>query len=171
MLHRKQVAWNSMLLPYVSSDQLQPAGHLFEKMPQRNSTLYLIMINRLSRDVPNWDPNGLDHHQIRANITFSRLKKKDWCHSIISWMVGSSIIQLIKAKLFVDIMKEKNVISCNMISGLLENGHGEEALWFFVHLLQSWSDLKSNLSTCSIVITICFTLAALEQGRQIHAKI
>ncbi|XP_031480435.1 pentatricopeptide repeat-containing protein At2g35030, mitochondrial-like [Nymphaea colorata] len=105
MPHRKHVAWNSMLLAYVSSNQLQPARHLFGGMPQRNSTLYLIMINRLSRgwsasdalnmfnsmpctvrnvvlmidglahnvaDVPNWDPDGLDHHQIRANITFSR---------------------------------------------------------------------------------------------------
>ncbi|KAF3775579.1 Pentatricopeptide repeat-containing protein [Nymphaea thermarum] len=189
MLHRKQVAWNSMLLAYVSSDQLQPAGHLFEEMPQRNSTLYLIMINRLSRggsasehshvqSMPAlfgmcmWDdrvtPNGFTFVVVMKSCV--ELKSIAYSVQIHALAVNPNCGEGEKESDYVYNWLMNMYAKCGDL-GLLENGNGEEALWLFVHLLQSWSDSKSNLSTDSIVITICFTSAALEQGRQIHAKI
>nr|UPT49724.1 pentatricopeptide repeat protein AaPPR1259 [Agave angustifolia] len=60
------------------------------------------------------------------------------------------------------------VLWSTMIGGYVKNGHEEEALALFV-MMQKEGILPNNL-TIATVLRACSSLAALEQGKQIHAQ-
>ncbi|KAL3830560.1 hypothetical protein ACJIZ3_019362 [Penstemon smallii] len=106
----------------------------------------------------------------QARSIFDAIDIKDlvsW-NAILSAYVSGGQIQ--EAKNVFDQMSEKNLLSWTvMISGLAQHGLGEEALRLF-------NQIRSNgLEPCdyafSGAITSCAVLAALEQGRQLHAQL
>eukprot|EP01018_Ginkgo_biloba_P025377 Gb_18462 [translate_table: standard] len=69
-----------------------------------------------------------------------------------------------------DKLSQRNVVSWTaMIAGYAQNGFYEEALIFFIQMLRTGT--KANQSTFTCVLRACASLAALEQGRQVHSHI
>jgi pentatricopeptide repeat protein len=67
-------------------------------------------------------------------------------------------------------MPEKDVVSwTGMIAGYTQNGHSEEALKLFLKMKQQ--GINPNRSTFASVLSACASIAALEQGKQIHDHI
>ncbi|XP_051135246.1 pentatricopeptide repeat-containing protein At1g25360 [Andrographis paniculata] len=106
----------------------------------------------------------------QARSIFDATDSKD----IVSWnAILSAYVsagKMHESKSIFDGMLEKNMLSWTvMISGLAQSGSGEEALKLF-------NKMKScGLEPCdyaySGAITACAVLAALEQGRQLHAQL
>eukprot|EP01018_Ginkgo_biloba_P009822 Gb_15507 [translate_table: standard] len=72
-------------------------------------------------------------------------------------------------KLFLD-MPERNVISWNaMIAGYAQNGHFAETLKLFRQMQQT--GMKPNPVTYASVLPACASIAALEQGKEVHEDI
>ncbi|KAJ7551429.1 hypothetical protein O6H91_06G015100 [Diphasiastrum complanatum] len=69
-----------------------------------------------------------------------------------------------------DNMSERNVVSWNaMIAGYAQNGLGKEALALYEQMKQEGMQL--NNVTCVLLLKACASLAALEQGKQLHSEI
>eukprot|EP01018_Ginkgo_biloba_P013991 Gb_31794 [translate_table: standard] len=67
-------------------------------------------------------------------------------------------------------MPERDIVTWNaIISGYTQLGYGEEALELFREMQQTC--MKPNEFTFASVLSACVTLAALEQGREVHAYI
>ncbi|KAH9319155.1 hypothetical protein KI387_020924, partial [Taxus chinensis] len=69
-----------------------------------------------------------------------------------------------------DNMAQQNIVSWNvMIAGYAQQGFGEEALELFEEM--KWADEMPDDFTFSSVLKACATVAALEEGKQIHCHI
>lgn len=67
-------------------------------------------------------------------------------------------------------MTKRDVVSWNaLIAGYAQHGHGEEALKFYCQMQHTGA--RQDKFTFSSVLRACASLAALEQGKQIHAQI
>eukprot|EP01018_Ginkgo_biloba_P001634 Gb_19896 [translate_table: standard] len=67
-------------------------------------------------------------------------------------------------------MPERDVVSwTTMIAGYAQNGHGEESLKLFLQM--KLAGVKPDSKTFASVLPACATLAALEQGMEIHEEI
>lgn len=65
-------------------------------------------------------------------------------------------------------MPERDVVSwTSVIAGYARNEHGKDALEFFARMLSTGT--MPNQSNLTCVLGICTSLAALEDGKQIHA--
>ncbi|XP_057812580.2 pentatricopeptide repeat-containing protein At3g24000, mitochondrial [Cryptomeria japonica] len=68
-----------------------------------------------------------------------------------------------------DRMSERNVVSwCAMMAGYVDKGDGEEALNIFKQMQRA--GMKPNQFVFSSLFDACAKLAALEQGKQVHAN-
>lgn len=72
------------------------------------------------------------------------------------------------ARQLFDTMPERDVVSwTSVIAGYARNEHGKDALEFFARMLSTGT--MPNQSNLTCVLGICTSLAALEDGKQIHA--
>ncbi|KAK4428255.1 Pentatricopeptide repeat-containing protein [Sesamum alatum] len=146
-LHGKQVH------AYILRTEAKPARNFMVSVNNALITLY-------------WKCGKID----QARSIFDTIFTKDlisW-NAILSAYVSAGKIH--EARSIFDKMSEKNMLSWTvMISGLAQHGLGEEALKFFNKMK------SSGLEPCdyafSGAITSCAVLAALEQGRQLHAQL
>eukprot|EP01018_Ginkgo_biloba_P013623 Gb_08394 [translate_table: standard] len=77
---------------------------------------------------------------------------------------------IVDARQVFDKMPERNTISWTaMIAGYAQNNYGEEALKLYCEMHRI--DMQANQFTFASVLRACARLAALDQGRQIHAHI
>nr|POE59725.1 pentatricopeptide repeat-containing protein [Quercus suber] len=69
-----------------------------------------------------------------------------------------------------DYLREPDIVLwTSMISGYVQNGNNESALSFYCRM--QMEGIMPNELTMASVLKACSSLAALEQGRQIHARI
>lgn len=67
-------------------------------------------------------------------------------------------------------LAQPNVVSwTSMIAGCAQNGYGEDALFYFIEMLRT--GVNANELTLTSVLRACATIAALEQGKQVHTHI
>ncbi|KAL0352552.1 UNVERIFIED_CONTAM: Pentatricopeptide repeat-containing protein [Sesamum calycinum] len=146
-LHGKQVH------AYILRTEAKPARDFMISVNNALITLY-------------WKCGKID----QARSIFDSICTKDlisW-NAILSAYVSAGKIH--EARSIFDQMSEKNMLSWTvMISGLAQHGLGEEALKLFNKM--KLSGLEPCDYAFSGAITSCAVLAALEQGRQLHAQL
>ncbi|XP_068638369.1 pentatricopeptide repeat-containing protein At4g02750-like [Aristolochia californica] len=162
MPERNEVSWSSIISGYARNGDLDVAQALFDKMPvKRNTVTWNSMISGFARS--NLLP--------LAQKLFDEMPER----SIVSW---NSMIsgyaqngQLESARELFDQMPEKDVFTwSSMISGYAQNNHCREALDLFKEM-QSENKVRPNEVTMLSIISVCAQLAALEQGKWVHAFI
>eukprot|EP01018_Ginkgo_biloba_P001344 Gb_25868 [translate_table: standard] len=160
MPQRDVVSWNSMITGYVLQGDLDEALKIFQKMTERNVVSWTAM-------VAGYAQSG---HVDEALKLFQKMPKRNvvsWTAMIAGYAQNGNVFEALK--LFQN-MPERNVVSWNaMISGFAQNGHVEEALKFLRQM--QLTGVKPNSNSFASVLPACASLAALEQGKEIHGEI
>eukprot|EP01018_Ginkgo_biloba_P031205 Gb_32921 [translate_table: standard] len=168
MSRKNVVSWNAMIAGYADNGCANEALILFHQMQLANVTPDMVtMISVL---------------QACANL--GNLQEGKWIHDYIirsgfesDDFVGNSLVTMytkcgcieIAHQLF-EKMSKRNVVSWNaMIAGYAQNGEANEALTLF-HQMQL-ANVDPNSVTVASVLPACAYLAALQQGKWIHAFI
>eukprot|EP01018_Ginkgo_biloba_P019392 Gb_22814 [translate_table: standard] len=111
---------------------------------------------------------ALEHgKQIHVHIIRNKLESDEF--------VGSALVDMYAkcgaiehARKWFDKMSKRDIVSWTaMIAGYVQNGHSEEALKVFCQLLRAY--IKPDKFTLTSVFSASANIAALEQGKQIHA--
>eukprot|EP01018_Ginkgo_biloba_P001799 Gb_04785 [translate_table: standard] len=191
MPERDVISWNAMIAGYLQNGKIENACKLFEKMPERDVVSWNTMIagyaqfGRIEDAVKLFDkmpnPNVISWNAMMAGYVQNgrledarQLFDKAPRQNVVSWttmVTGYAQNGRIEdARQLFNKMPERNGVSWNaMIAGYLQNGQGEEALKLFAEMERA--PVKRNQSTFISILSGCATLAALEQGKQIHQNI
>eukprot|EP01018_Ginkgo_biloba_P002905 Gb_17321 [translate_table: standard] len=188
-----------LVIMYAKCGCPQDARHVFDKMPTRNLVSWTAMIAGYAQHGCGAEALTLFHLMqgegmkpnqftfasvLKACATVSGLEQGKQVHTSIiktgfesNVFVGCALIDmyakagsLICARQVFDEMPKLNAVSWNaMIAGYVKHGYGNQAFHIFrqMHLV----GLNSDQATFASVLDICARLAALEQGKQIHAHI
>eukprot|EP01018_Ginkgo_biloba_P002412 Gb_32528 [translate_table: standard] len=184
---------------YAKCGSLENARLVFEKMPERNAVSWTTMIAGYSQNQRGEEALKLFCQMRRENMKLDRITffsalsacsslaavaegKKIHAHIIRDGFqtdpfVGNALVDMYAkcgsigdARQMFDRISDWDVVSWTaMIAGYVQNGHGEEALKLFHNMLRA--DVEPNALTFGGVLSACASLAALEQGRQLHAHI
>eukprot|EP01018_Ginkgo_biloba_P008638 Gb_28775 [translate_table: standard] len=77
---------------------------------------------------------------------------------------------LVDARLVLDHMPERNVVSCTaMIAAYSKHGYDEDALGLFYQMQRN--GIQPDQFTFSAILSSCASLGAMQQGKEIHEKI
>eukprot|EP01018_Ginkgo_biloba_P026101 Gb_02613 [translate_table: standard] len=158
MPERDVVSWNAMIAGYVEHGKIDDAQQLFDIMPERNVISWTTMMTGYAQ-------NGRIED---AYLLFYKMPERD----VVAWnaMIAGCIQngRIEDARSLFDQMSKRNVISwTTIIAGYAQYGNGEEALKLFSRM--QLSGFKPNQPTFTSVLSACATLAASEQGKQVHA--
>eukprot|EP01018_Ginkgo_biloba_P036819 Gb_28171 [translate_table: standard] len=160
MLQRDVISWTAMIAGYAQSGHVDEALELFQKMPERNVVSWTAM-------VAGYAQIGLVEE---AQKFFQEMPERNvvsWNAMIAGYAQNGNAEEALK--LFQE-MPERNTVSWNaMIAGYAQNGHSEEALKFFRQM--QLAGVKPNSMTFASVLPAYASVAALEQGMEIHEEI
>eukprot|EP01018_Ginkgo_biloba_P000473 Gb_25129 [translate_table: standard] len=181
-------------------DSMGDARKLFDRMRQRNVVTWTAIIAGYSENSVQCEEaiklfDKMERAGIKPNhFTFASVLKA--CASLGDLEHGKQIYtQIIKTGFESDIcvgnalvtmyakcgniedarkefdkMLERNVVSWNaMVVGYAQNGHGEEAYKLFCQTQQE--GMKIDEFTFASILSACASIAALDQGMQVHARI
>eukprot|EP01018_Ginkgo_biloba_P040409 Gb_21270 [translate_table: standard] len=199
MPQRDVVSWNAMIAGYAQNGHVDEAQNLFKKMPEQDVISWNALIAGYAQNGRDKEALKLFRHMQLAGVkpnskTFAGLLPA--CANLAALeqgmkiyeeivksgfqsdnYVGSALIDMYakcgnieNARHLFDKMHQRSVVSwTSMIAGYAQNGHGEEALKLFQQM--QLEGVKPNLKTFASVLPACATLAALEQGKEIHEEI
>eukprot|EP01018_Ginkgo_biloba_P003629 Gb_16327 [translate_table: standard] len=168
MSRRDVVTWNAMIAGYIQNGHVRESLMLFNQMRQANAKPNsLTMVNLL------WVCTLLGAVQ-QGNRIHNYIIKCGFESDIV---VETALIDMyakcgsieIARQLFAR-MSRRNVVSWSaMIAGYAQNGLANDALILFHQMQQA--GVKPNSVTMVSVLSACAYLAALQQGKWIHAYI
>ncbi|OAY75054.1 pentatricopeptide repeat-containing protein At2g44880-like [Ananas comosus] len=159
---RNEVSWSSIISGYVAKGELDVAQLLFDRMP-------------VKRNVATWNSmvSGFARHGLLglARKMFNEMPVRN----VVSWnsMISGYTLnaEIDKARELFNVMPEKDVVSWStMISGYTQTNHHSEALKLFEEM-QRDCRVRPNEVTMVSVLSACAHLAALDQGKWVHAYI
>eukprot|EP01018_Ginkgo_biloba_P004847 Gb_17065 [translate_table: standard] len=184
---------------YAKCGNIENACKIFNKMPERNTVSWNVMIARYAQYGLGGEALKLFSYMQRACIELDQfaitgvlracasalnLRQGKQVHTHIirtgfesDVFVGSALLDMYAKggslddayKVFYK-LPERNLVSWNaMIAGYVQHDHGEEALKLFCQMQQQGMD--SDQFSFASVLKACSSLAALEQGKQVHAHI
>eukprot|EP01018_Ginkgo_biloba_P028984 Gb_03512 [translate_table: standard] len=187
---------NALITMYAKCGSIETARQVFDEMPIQafvswNAIVAGYSLNGLGEAALElfWEgqsagmkPNEFTFSSIvRACTSVEDLEQGKQVHAHIfrtgfelDKFVGSSLLDLYlkcgkvenARQVFVKMPKRDTVLWTAMIAGFAQHGQGEDALNFF-HQMQRAGE-KPNQFTFTSVFRACASLAALEQGKQIH---
>eukprot|EP01018_Ginkgo_biloba_P013185 Gb_32447 [translate_table: standard] len=190
---------NTLVHMYVKFGSLLDARRVFNDMPKRDVFSWTVMIAAYSRYGFANEALALFHQMQQTDIkpnhfTFvsvlpacanmASLEQGKEIHDKITRsgldsnvFVGNTLIgmyakcrSLDMARNVFDKMPQRDVVSWNsMIAPYTRHGHFEEALKLFAQMRRA--DIQPDEFTFASVLPACATLAALEQGKEIHEEI
>ncbi|KAJ7515252.1 hypothetical protein O6H91_22G007900 [Diphasiastrum complanatum] len=168
MSERDVVSWTAMIAGYAQNGLGKEALALYEQMKQEgmqpNNVTFVLLL--------------------KACASLAALEQGKQLHSEIiksgfqsDVVVGNTLVDMYAkcgctedARELFDNMSERNVVSWNaMIAGYAQNGLGKEALALFEQMKQE--GVQPNNVTSVLLLKACASLAALEQGKQLHSEI
>ncbi|KAJ7558889.1 hypothetical protein O6H91_04G060700 [Diphasiastrum complanatum] len=168
MSERDVVSWNAMIAGYAQNGLHKEALALYEQLKQEgvqpNKVTFVVLL--------------------KACASLAVLEQGKQLHSdIISRcfqsdvIVGSTLVDMYSkcgctddARELFNNMSERNVVSWNtMIAGYVQNGLGQEALALYEQMKQE--GVQPDSVTFVLLLKACASLAALEQGKQLHSDI
>ncbi|XP_010278851.1 PREDICTED: pentatricopeptide repeat-containing protein At1g56690, mitochondrial-like isoform X2 [Nelumbo nucifera] len=160
MPRRNVVSWTTMISGYTQNLKVDVARKLFEVMPEKNEVSWTAMLTGYLQCGRVEEASELFKIMPEKSVTS--------CNAMIVGLGQNG--RLVKAKQVFDRMREKDDGSWSAIIKAYErNGHELEALNMFV--LMQEAGFRPNYPSLISVLTVCTTLAILDHGRQIHAKV
>eukprot|EP01018_Ginkgo_biloba_P019942 Gb_25604 [translate_table: standard] len=168
MPERDVVSWNAMITGYAQQGHGEEALQFFQQMQREDmKPTHFSFASVLSAC---------------ANMTAFKQGKQIHTQIIkngfdFNIFVGNALVDMYakcgdveKARFIFDKRPARNSVSwTSMIAGYAQKGHGEEALKLFCHMQRT--DVKSDHATFASALRACASLAAMEQGKQVHAGI
>ncbi|KAJ7563082.1 hypothetical protein O6H91_03G096300 [Diphasiastrum complanatum] len=168
MSKRDVVSWSTMIAGYAQQGLGKEALALYEQMKQENVqpniATYVVLLKACAR-IAALEQGKLLHSQIL---------KHGFASDVI---VGNTLVDMYTKcgcidyahQVFKD-MPERNVVSWNvMIAGYAQQGLGKEALALYEQMKQE--RVKPDDVTYVVLLKACASIAALEQGKQLHSHI
>ncbi|KAJ7528005.1 hypothetical protein O6H91_16G079900 [Diphasiastrum complanatum] len=168
MSERNVVSWNAMIAGYAQNGLGKEALALYEQMKQEgvqpDNVTFALLLN--------------------ACASLAALEQGKRLHSEIiergfqlDVVVGNTLVDMYAkcgctedARELFDNMSERNVVSWTaMIAGYAQHGLGKEALALYEQMKQE--GMQPNNVTFVLLLKACASLAALEQGKQLHSEI
>ncbi|KAL4034158.1 hypothetical protein IC575_007284 [Cucumis melo] len=185
MPKRDELTWTTMITGYVRNDDLNGAREVFDAMVEKLGAAWNAMISGyvhcgcfqealiLCRKMCFL---GIQYDDITyttiisacANVGFFQMGKQ--VHAYILKNELNPNRRTEEAKSFFEEMPEKNLLTLTvMISGLAQNGFGDEGLKLFKQM--RLNGFKPCDFAFAGALTACSVLGALENGRQLHAQL
>eukprot|EP01018_Ginkgo_biloba_P007209 Gb_35258 [translate_table: standard] len=172
-----QLAWHSLHSSTSSSrDLMMPIGKSHSRGNCQQSKRNTSQANWLDYTI------YADLLQVCAKIGSLQKGRKTHAHIVETGFaqnmyLGNNLINMYGkcrslecARLVFDKMSKRNIVSWNtMIAGYAQNGFGEEALELFRQMQLKGE--KPNHLTFASVVKACASIAALEQGKNVHDQI
>eukprot|EP01018_Ginkgo_biloba_P029526 Gb_22656 [translate_table: standard] len=184
---------------YSKSGSMEDARQVFEKMPERNRVSWIAMITGYASNGPAEEALSLFHQVQRTGMkpsqfifssvlsacaSISALEPAKGIHKHIiqtgfesNVFIGSALVDMYAkggniedARNLFDKLPERNIVCWTaMITGYMQSGRGEEAVKLFRQM--HGIGMKPNQFTLASITGACASLAALEEGTQIHNQI
>ncbi|KAJ7527655.1 hypothetical protein O6H91_16G065000 [Diphasiastrum complanatum] len=161
-------SWTAIISAYADSGEVEEAINLFHQMRETglapDKVLFVVALKACARLA------GLEQgRQLHSDII-----KRGFQSDVT---VGNTLVNMYAkcgctedARDLFDKMSERNVVSWTaMIAGYAQNGLGEEALALYEQMKQE--GMQPNNVTFVLLLNACASLAALEQGKQLHSEI
>ncbi|KAJ7564266.1 hypothetical protein O6H91_02G010200 [Diphasiastrum complanatum] len=168
MSERDVVSWTAMIAGYAQNGLGKEALALYEQMKQEgmqpNNFTFVLLLKACA------SLGALEQgRQLHSDII-----KRGFLSEVV---VRNTLVDMYAkcgctedARELFDNMSERDVVSWNaMIAGYAQNGLGEEALALYEQMKQE--GMQSNNVTVVLLLKACASLAALEQGRELHSEI
>ncbi|KAJ7528462.1 hypothetical protein O6H91_15G005000 [Diphasiastrum complanatum] len=168
MSERDVVSWNAMITGYAQNGLGKEALDLYEQMIQEgvkpNKVTFVLLLKACA---------GLEALEQGKQLQ-SDIIKRGFQSDVI---VGSTLVDMYAkcgctedARELFNNMSERNVVSWNaMIAGYAQNELGKEALALYEQMKQE--GVQPANVTFVLLLKACASLAALEQGKQLHSDI
>ncbi|KAJ7526930.1 hypothetical protein O6H91_16G028000 [Diphasiastrum complanatum] len=199
MSERNVVSWSAMISGYAQNGLGNEALALYEQMKQDgvqpNRVTYVVLLKACGNIGALEQGKQLHYDIIRSGFEsdvtigntlvdmyakcgcielacqlFSKMSNRD----VVSWtamIAGYAKCGCIEhARQVFNEMSERSVVSWNsMIAGYAQNGLGKEALALYEQMKRE--SLQPNIVTYVSALSACASIAALEQGKQLHSDI
>eukprot|EP01018_Ginkgo_biloba_P029375 Gb_08128 [translate_table: standard] len=168
MPERNVVSWSAMIAGYAQHGHAEEALELFCEMQRAGINANQFTYGSILRSCTSLTALELGEG-VHAHIIKSEFESDVF--------VGSALVDMYakcgnitNAHEVFDKMIVRDVICCSaMIAGYAENGLWDEVLRLFVQM--QVAGIRPNQSTFATVCRACASLAALEEGRQVHVDI
>ncbi|KAJ7528371.1 hypothetical protein O6H91_15G000800 [Diphasiastrum complanatum] len=168
MSERDVVSWTAMIAGYAQNGLGKEALALYEQMKQEGmqpNSLTLVLLLKACASLAALEQGKQLH---------SEIIKRGFQSDVV---VGSTLVNMYAkcgctedARELFDNMSERDVISWNaMIAGYAQNGLGKEALALYEQMKQE--GVQPDNVTLVLLLKVCASIAALEQGKQLHYEI
>ncbi|KAJ7571470.1 hypothetical protein O6H91_01G164100 [Diphasiastrum complanatum] len=161
-------SWTAIISAYADSGQAEEAINLFQQMQETgfapDKVVFVVVLKACARLA------ALEQgKQLHSNII-----RRGFQSDVI---MGSTLVDMYSkcgctedARELFDNMSERDVVSWTaMIAGYARNGLGKEALALYEQMRQE--GVQPNNVTFVLLLKACASLAALEQGKQLHSDI
>ncbi|KAJ7534639.1 hypothetical protein O6H91_13G104000 [Diphasiastrum complanatum] len=161
-------SWTIIISAYANHGQGEEAINLFKQMQQTgippNKVTFVVVLKACAR-IPALEQGKCFH----ADIIKSGFES--------DVIVGSGLVDMYAkwgciedARQVFNNMHERNVVSWNvMIAGYAQQGLGKEALNLYEQMKQA--GVQPTIVTYVVLLKACASIAALEQGKQLHLDI
>eukprot|EP01018_Ginkgo_biloba_P031528 Gb_16955 [translate_table: standard] len=190
---------NILVDMYIKCGSIVDACNVFDKMPERNVVSWTAVIAGYAQSGNCVEALKLfcEMHQkgvkpdqsayasvLRACSSLAALEQGKQVHALAvrtgfesDVIVGSALVDIYvkcgsieDARKLFDRMPARNVVSWTaMIVGYAQNGHGVEALKLYLQM--QCHGVKVDQYTMAGILRACASIAALEQGKRVHADI
>ncbi|KAJ7532424.1 hypothetical protein O6H91_13G002800 [Diphasiastrum complanatum] len=168
MSERNVVSWNAMMTGYAQQRLGKDALDLYEQMKeegvQPDNVTYVVLLKACANIAAMEQGKLLHSHIIRSGFEADVI-------------VGNTLVDMyakcgsIKDACEVfNKMNERNVVSWNaMLAGYAQQGLGKDALALYEQMKQE--GVQPDNVTYPVLLKACASIAALEQGKQLHSHI
>ncbi|KAJ7295918.1 hypothetical protein O6H91_Y155500 [Diphasiastrum complanatum] len=165
---RDVVSWNAMIAGYAQQGYGKEALPLYEQMKQEgvqpDYVTYVVLLKACASTGSLEQGRQLHSYIIRSGFESDVI-------------VGSALVDMyakcgsiVHARQAFDKMSERDVVSWNaMIAGYAQQGHGKDALALYELMKQE--GVQADDVTYVVLLKACASIAALGQGKQLHAHI
>ncbi|KAL5724839.1 hypothetical protein ACHQM5_008050 [Ranunculus cassubicifolius] len=160
MPRRNVISWTTMITGYAQNSQVHIARKLFEVMPEKNEVSWTAMLTGYT----------LSGRIDEAVELFERMPDKSVvaCNAMILGLGQHG--KLAEAREVFDRMRMRDDGTWSgIIKGYERNGLELDALHMFS--LMQRAGVRANYPSLISVLSVCSSLAILDQGRQVHAAV
>ncbi|KAK4794430.1 hypothetical protein SAY86_012424 [Trapa natans] len=160
MPHRNVISWTAMITGYVQNQRVDIARKLFEVMPEKNEVSWTAMLMGYTHCGRMEDASKL--------FKVMPVKSIVACNAMILGLGQSG--EVTRARSLFDWMREKDDGTWSAMIKVYERKSYElEALDLFAMMQKR--GVRPNFPSLISILSVCASLATIDQGRQIHAQL
>ncbi|KAF8390006.1 hypothetical protein HHK36_024526 [Tetracentron sinense] len=163
------VSWNIMIDGCVCNDSKEYALEFFSRMQQVGVGFDSFTLTSVTKTCS--EPRELDlGKQLHGCVIKAGLASGTPMSNALITMYSKCEDGMVSATEIFEIILEPNIISWTaMIAGFMQNRQSEEAVEFYRRMLRE--GMKENEYSFASILPVYSSLASLDQGRQVHARI